>query len=347
MRLDVSDARAVADIAAVARTLGDDERPITDQLGPQLRDVLRAEFVSSYRAAPVDETGGWKLEHLQIDGEYPAHFRARLERCLANAPPRGFTLFDVVTPLPTERNRVVRPWLNVSAREAEAMPLMRDCLAPLGLARHDQLRALLCDGPILMAWLGALRRAPFGPRESKILEALVPPIRTRLRLERRLLRADVMERGFAAALDATAAISVLCRRDGHVVFASAAGRARLDTDDRMREMLDAAARGHAVHGVVSTPVRQRGLPEHVLVTFLEERSTSELSRRLALASMRWGLTVRQAEVLALVVRGESNQGIAERLRCRESTVAAHVAAVLRKARVERRAGLVPRLWTLS
>ena len=67
---------------------------------------------------------------------------------------------------------------------------------------------------------------------------------------------------------------------------------------------------------------------------------SFIGRSRARAIARWGLTPRQREVLALLVEGRSNLGIAAELGIREATVEVHVSAVLRRAGVGQRAAVV-------
>lgn len=84
-------------------------------------------------------------------------------------------------------------------------------------------------------------------------------------------------------------------------------------------------------------------PGHHLV-ILPDREGDARSR-LASVTPRWGLTPRQAGVLALVAQGESNRTVASRLGCSEKTVELHVSALLAKTRCSSRSQLVARFWT--
>jgi DNA-binding CsgD family transcriptional regulator len=98
---------------------------------------------------------------------------------------------------------------------------------------------------------------------------------------------------------------------------------------RLRVAIDFAL-GHEPDG---TPVN---------VTVGEPATTPD--ERLVQATAEWGLTPRQSEVLALVVRGDANKAIAVALGCAESTVELHVTHLLRRAEVTSRAQLVARFW---
>jgi DNA-binding CsgD family transcriptional regulator len=63
----------------------------------------------------------------------------------------------------------------------------------------------------------------------------------------------------------------------------------------------------------------------------------------ALSSRAWGLTPRQAQVLALVARGDGNKLIAAKVGCSLRTAEIHVSNLLRKAGCETRAEVVARL----
>jgi DNA-binding CsgD family transcriptional regulator len=62
------------------------------------------------------------------------------------------------------------------------------------------------------------------------------------------------------------------------------------------------------------------------------------------ASSRLGLTPRQAEVFALLVRGQSNKAISAQLGCAIATVEVHVSAILSRAGVDSRLTLCARYW---
>lgn len=70
----------------------------------------------------------------------------------------------------------------------------------------------------------------------------------------------------------------------------------------------------------------------------------EVTRRLVLLRRRCGLSVRQADIVSLIVQGLANKDIASRLRCSEVNVESHMTALLRRTQSSSRAMLVARFW---
>ncbi|WP_437905281.1 helix-turn-helix transcriptional regulator [Sorangium sp. So ce327] len=66
--------------------------------------------------------------------------------------------------------------------------------------------------------------------------------------------------------------------------------------------------------------------------------------KLALARRAWGLTPKETEVLELVLRGHTNQGISRKLRLRISTIEQHVSRILGKSEATSRATLCWAFW---
>jgi DNA-binding NarL/FixJ family response regulator len=68
---------------------------------------------------------------------------------------------------------------------------------------------------------------------------------------------------------------------------------------------------------------------------------------VSVAARRWGLTRRQTEVLALLVRGLPNKAIAEKLGCAVHTVELHVSAILERALCWNRAEVITKVHQLQ
>jgi DNA-binding NarL/FixJ family response regulator len=75
------------------------------------------------------------------------------------------------------------------------------------------------------------------------------------------------------------------------------------------------------------------------------RADAHFERLLAHHRHVWQLTDRQAEALALVVRGASNKGLAEALACATRTAELHVTALLEKSGQPSRAALIATFWS--
>src|SRR5260370_10409483 len=67
--------------------------------------------------------------------------------------------------------------------------------------------------------------------------------------------------------------------------------------------------------------------------------------RIAVATLRWQLTPSESRVLAPLVQGQSNRGIASQIGCTERTVEAHVTHILQRVRVESRSALIAKFWS--
>ncbi|MHB8421031.1 MAG: response regulator transcription factor [Myxococcales bacterium] len=244
-------------------------------------------------------------------------------------------LFDPVRPESWQRNRALL--VRELGRDPEEGPVT-PTLRRLGMDPESQLRALLCDGPSLLAWIGGFREGPPGEDDRSALQALVPALRKRLRLERQLGEQRVRAAALPAALEALSAPAFLLGPSGRILHANAAGRALLESGGAEALAALRAGVGYSVTGVCAP-----GMPE--LSLRVREVEPVDLTPRLACTAARWGLSPREREVLALLARGAANRTIAVSLRVSEGTVEAHVTHLLSKAQVESRAALVARFWT--
>ncbi len=217
-------------------------------------------------------------------------------------------------------------------------------LQKLGLERMFLLRTLVCDGPALLAWVGAFRAEPFSPREVRLLQALTPALQRRLGLEVRLREAGLLTAALEAALEALPQPAYVITSTGRAVHANTAGRARLERASRsITAELRRLARGEPVAEDLSlTPLRTPGLAPHFLI--IDRGANAHAFARVQALAGRWGLTAREAEVLERLVQGETNKAISARLGCAERTVEVHVTHVLGKAQVESRSALIAKFF---
>ena len=108
-------------------------------------------------------------------------------------------------------------------------------------------------------------------------------------------------------------------------------------DTWVRQALEAGARGYMLKNAVDlelvTAIRRVAAGEEVLDSQIARRGTLKGERET-------GLTVRELEILQLIVGGLSNKEIARRLHMSERTVKFHVSNLLGKHGVKRRADLI-------
>lgn len=299
--------------------------PALPEIVPQVRDLLDGDHGLAYRVSPGE--AGWACD-FAIGAGFDERFREPMTRFFASVPGR-YAWFDPLHPEPAQQNRAVQVSKLVPKAEFEKAPVTRNLLVPLGLAKMDQLRALICDGGTLLSWVGAFRRKPFGEREQKLLQSLVRPLRNRLRLEQQLQRSALLERGLLAALELIPSPAYLLSKAGKVELANRAAQALPGAPDP--------------NGALRVAIR--GFPAYSLVIRTPPRA--DLIARLASARLRWRLSSREVEVLHCLALGDANKTIAEKLRRAEVTVERHVTALLRKSGADSRTALLAQLWTAA
>jgi DNA-binding CsgD family transcriptional regulator len=195
----------------------------------------------------------------------------------------------------------------------------------------------------------ATSRRPSSGAVTPAVEPRVEQARAAAAIDgRQLLRAVLG--GHATAADAVEALldalgppALIFDAAGTVAHLNDAGRAllvraRARVEEQLRESL--AGRDAAFRTVRLGP---DGLGPFHLAVLRDDPPDS--GARLETVRARWGLTPKQAEVVALLAEGKCNKTIAEALGCAEATVELHVTAILSKARCARRTELVARFWT--
>ena len=341
-------ARDDARVRELARNLGTmslGAPPVLSELVGELRDLLHAEKACAYRVS--ESPAGRTLDFLYAAGAGPQKQLARdMEQFLSRAPSR-WTGYDPNRPEPRQRNRVLRPAELAGPLAVARIPIVRDFFPRFGVVDHDQIRVLVCDGPTLLAWVGAFRPDRFGAREERILAALTPSLRKRLALERQLARSALSSAALEVAFEALGGAAFLMGPVGAVEHANASGRALLESNPAavlaaLRESVAAPSEAAPYRAM---RVEASGLAEHWLL--VPNPRNGDVSGRLGEATRRWGLTPRQSDVLALLARGAGNKAIADALACSNNTVEVHVSALLAKVGAQSRAELVARFWSES
>ena len=316
-------------------TLAEAPEPILPTFIPHLRRMFSFDEAIAYRVVPGN--GCARLDLLHASGFLEVRALGReVERFLETTPGR-FAGYDHLRPEADQRNDV----RVIDERDLpEPTPLVR-LYSRVGLDDKTQLRVLICDGEALVAWVGGFRSDPFDDAEVERFRRLVPALRNRMILERRLADAEGRAAALDVALEAVGTEAYLLDSRGRVVHANRMGRFALDRREDAREALATLTR-NAADGWIVTRVESRGRTHHLVV---RRANRGDPSAGLSIATAKWNLTARQAEVLSHLVVGRANKTIADLLGCGVGTVELHVSALLQKAGVDNRASLVARFWT--
>lgn len=321
---------------------------------PALREVVGAQRALTY--LPVRDGETLRLESSEWSGfTQPKQWLVeQLSRPLRSASAWG--AYDVSAPQEYQRNRAfaMAPIvdidhahlrdLGVTGAAADAtlqrLRLLRSSYAVVGLDRDHQLRALVCDGSNLLSWVGCFQPEPFRADQVAAFSRVIEALRTRLKLERRVDRAQLAKQGLAAVLERFGRPAYLVDARGQLLHANTSGIALHDADPRaLRATLDAAIKGDPSSEVELVPLG--GKPPSWMA-ILAERDAA--TARLKAFSSQWGLTPRQTDVMRELARGESNREIAAALGCSERTVELHVTAILQKVGADSRSAAVATFW---
>jgi DNA-binding NarL/FixJ family response regulator len=315
-------------------------------VGPLL-ELLGTEKTISYSLRQRDD--GLGVEAL-FGARFPARFGSLFDRWLMGKSV-DFAAYHPIRPEPWQRNVVVA--LEDLIRRgalppegAEGTPLGREVWPRVGLDRRDQLRVLVCDGPSLLAWVGAYQPDPFDARQRRLLSALVRPLRNRLLFERQVGAMTETRVALDAALEALGRAAFVLGASGEIHHANAAGRALVDRQRASvtRSLANAVRRRPTELSFELRPLRSPGTPAGYLAMARPECPETARAVRVASSSARWALTARQREVLELVAGGVTNRTIAATLGVSERAVELHVSAIFDRAGVHSRAALVARLF---
>ncbi len=315
-------------------------RPVAEELVHELDRALGSEGCLAMR--PVSGELGWELDFVYATADVTP------VREMVRTLGMGWSPFFPTTPEPL-RNRAVRTRVvHRDIIENPPTPEYGQALEAIdrlyGLHKDD-LGVSLCDEDVVLAWIGATRTVPFGPREIALVDALVPSLRARMLLEHQVGHAVATQALLEAALDAIPAAAFVVR-GASVAHANATGRLLYDRDResivaKLRESMRVPAPGGAPFAITQVEV-----PGSVTTSLAVMRAdgSGELDRRLRAFSAAHALTPRQVDVLTLLARGYGNKTIAERIGVAAGTIEEHVTSLLRKTGTESRAALVARLW---
>jgi DNA-binding CsgD family transcriptional regulator len=340
-RLSSADARLVRAIGAELETFRLGGPNGLALAMPGLHEGLRTEKTLGFTQVPRGEST--VMGEVQAESVDVPRIR-KLMDTLTQSVPIGWTTYNAIRPEPWQRNRV----LTVGQIEVKTgtprhqAPVAARVLTPMGIGHHDQVRVLLCEGPSLLAWIGAWQPDDFNASQRGFFAAIAPLLRRRLLLERSFASMPRTIAALSAALAMIGAPAFITSRSGHIFDANHAGRALHARNPRalVNALRDAATRRPASIPFTMTPLVGTGEGASFLAVALADTRETRLSAALARVSSRWKLTRRQADVLDLVGRGLANRTISAMLGISESTVEFHLAHIFEKAGVDSRASLI-------
>ena len=329
--------RAVEDALAHYSLAGDN---VTVAL-EALRDLVDTDKVVLYSLKQRPTGDDLMTDREAVVSVAPGTWRSALDELLIG---RGtaWGVYNSITPEPTQRDRVLRYSEVAQLTEGRVIAVQEHVFRRIGAAGFDTMRALVCDGPSLLAWLGIVQSADTDDRQRDLLARALPAFRRRLAFERIVAEAAVAGRAMDAALEQINGRAWLLDPGGQIAHANTAGAARFDADrTSTRAVLAACVAGDVAPRFKVTPLRDGdGTDRGHLVVELVDGTP----RALAEAARRFNLTPAQTRVLERVARGSSNATIAAELGVAERTVEAHVTAILVKAQVPSRSALIVHVY---
>lgn len=251
--------------------------------------------------------------------------------------------YNALRPDPQQRDRVLRSADVARLTKGRSLEVKEALYRRLGIHGQDTMRALVCDGPSLLAWVGIVQPEKTTELQRELFTAALPAFRKRLMFERVVTEAALATSALEAALEQIAGAAWVLSSTGRIMHANAAGRARIDADpDGAHRSVAASVSGAEDPRLKTMPLRDsQGMVGHFVVEVAERAAAGSSS---VTAARKLGLTPAQTRVLERVARGVSNATIAADLGVAERTVEAHVTAILVKAQVPSRAALIVQIF---
>lgn len=331
-------------LAAIVRRLDalhlDASDPVAE-IVPEVGTLLEVDSTAIYSVR--EHTTGWQFDRWSLHDMPSAPIKAGMLRLFER---RGIPVlfYDVARPAASQRNRLIEATALIDATYPggwRAAPLNTEVLAPLGLGHQRQHRVLMCEGAALLAWFGAFHGSALTDVQQRLLYAVAARLRRRLRTERLLENTPRRLALLDAALDQIGSAAFVLAGGGAILATNAAARRMLATHNReVRAALQDALAGRPNELAFGlTEIRDRGIPAHWLAIAHPTRE-ARIAEGVDAAVRCWQLTRRQAQVVALVVRGLSNAAIAAELSLSIRATELHVTALLDRAGVDNRAALV-------
>jgi DNA-binding CsgD family transcriptional regulator len=309
-----------------------------------LRELVDTDKAVLYNLRQRPESDDLMIDREVVVSMAPGLWRSAFDEYLVG---RGvmWGVYNPIRPEPSQRDRVLRTAEVAELTDGRVFATREYIFQRIGSAGSDTMRALVCDGPSLLAWVGIVQPDATDDRQRDLLERLLPAFRKRLAFERLVGEEAFASHAMAAAFEQIGGPAWLLSPGGRVAHTNSAGAARFDADRATTSAaLAACAAGVVESRFKVTPLRDGdGTDRGYIVVELLDGTP----RALAGAARRFNLTPAQTRVLERVARGASNAAIAAELGVAERTVEAHVTAILVKAQVPSRSALIVHVYADS
>ena len=195
VQLSKADLVGIRAIERELSTIVDGAPFVLATLAAPLRDLLGTDASCFHSFAQQGE--GLKLEYFHTEG-WPEPARAtRVFNDHLSDKVVGWAWYNPIRPEKKQRNTALR-CVDLGKRPDE----LPEHVARMGAGGMDQLRVLVCEGPSLLAWVGAMQHDAFDQHQRGLLQRLVPALQKRLIIERRIARATLLDAALSSALDA-------------------------------------------------------------------------------------------------------------------------------------------------
>ncbi|NUP05517.1 MAG: hypothetical protein HOW73_05605 [Polyangiaceae bacterium] len=334
-----ADLRAIDDVAATLLTFREGAPDAIADCMPTIAEIFEADKTLFHSLERDGE--GFAVptcEGIGFDGHA---FREAFRKVVGKTDGK-WAVYDPSRPAAWDRNRII-DWdrLRPHYPEHDPPPVVKALFVPFRLRVEEQVRALICDGPSLLGWLGGFWSRPPSVRAKTTLTRLIPHFRRRLLLERATRTAPLMRAALHATMEAIGAPAFLVAQNGAPIHVNEAGRVALDRNGAdVRERLRRAVQAKAPVGMNVTPVVATGAAAWFLIV---ENASPTLEDKAASLGKVWALSARQRDVLSWLAQGHCSARIGAELGISDRTVEAHIAAIFEKAQVSSRAALVARI----
>ena len=373
-RLSHKDERRAAEVIAAIGERAPRGPGAVETALPLLRELMELDCTCAYRIGAA-QGGGDSADFMKLSGlRYSAAEAQRRVDGFFHRMSERRGLWDPIRPQRHQQNRAlilpthklckasdpgdVQAVLSPLARRlgigqhavsqaAETVWELEAALRVLGLSGHDQVRALLCDGGTLLAWVGGFTPKPGAERQRLLLRRALEPLREQLIVERQTEAGGLEHAAVVAALEHIPAAAFVLDAAARVVHANAVGRHRLavEQDTLRRALMQVVKAERAGAALAVTRLAGPGMPVRFLAI---ARSPGDRVRvGVERAKARWRLTTREVEVLSELAAGRGNRDIADRLAAAPRTVELHISAILHKAHADSRSQLIIGLWSLA